>query len=47
MLLLDISAKKIKISADGGQTGVPENLLKAEDISTVNQIALGESVAMT
>ena len=45
MLLLDIGAKKIKISAYGSQAGVPENFLKTEDVATVYQVALGKSVA--
>ena len=45
MLFLDIGAKKIKISAYRGQARVPENFLKAEDVSAVNQVALGEGMA--
>ncbi len=45
MLLLDISAKKIKISTYGSQTRVPEDFLKAEDIAAVYQVAFSESMA--
>ena len=45
MLFLDISAKKIKVSAYGSQAGVSENLLKAEDVATVYQVAFSKSVA--
>ena len=45
MLLLNIGAEKIKVSADGSQTRVAEDFLKTEDIATVYQIALRESVA--
>ena len=45
MLLLDIGAEKINVSAYRSQAGVPENFLKAEDIAAVYQVALGKSMA--
>ena len=45
MLFLDIGAKKIKISAYGSQAGVPQDFLKAENISTVYQIAFSKGMA--
>ena len=45
MLFLDIGAKKVKISAYGGQTRVPKDFLKAEDVPAVYQVAFSKSVA--
>ena len=45
MLLLNIGAEKINVSAYGSQAGVPENFLKAEDIAAVYQVAFSESMA--
>ncbi len=45
MLLLDIGAKKIKISAYGSQARVPEDFLKTEDVTAVYQVALGKSMS--
>ncbi len=44
MLLLNISAEKIKISAYRGQAGMPQDFLKTEDVAAVNQVALGKGM---
>ena len=45
MLLLDITGEKVKIDSHGGQAGMTQYSLQAEDISAVGQISFREGVA--
>ena len=45
MLFLDITGKEVKIKPDRSQTGMTEDLLKAEDVAAVKQVVFSEGVA--
>ena len=45
MLLLDVAGKKVKIDSHGGQAGMSQYPLQAEDIAAVGQIPFREAVA--
>ena len=45
MLFLDITGKEVQVKPDRGQTGMTEDLLEAEDVTTVKQVVFGEGVA--
>ncbi len=45
MLFLDITGKEVEIKPDRSQTGMPEDLLEAEDVAAVKQIVFSEGVA--
>ena len=45
MLFLDITGKEVKVKPDRSQTGMTEDLLKAEDVAAVKQVVFGEGVA--
>ena len=45
MLFLDITGKEVKIKPDRSQTGMTEDLLKAEDVTAVKQVVFSEGVA--
>ena len=45
MLFLDITGKEVKIKPDRSQTGMAEDLLKAEYVAAVKQVVFGEGVA--
>jgi hypothetical protein len=45
VLAFDVTSEKIKIKPYRGETGMTENLLKAEDIAAVKQVVFGEGVA--